>query len=459
MTSATLYREGFDLDELLTELDAEHPGRVRVVEVSYPREGGVFGFFARQKVGVTYELTFLSPADGAAADEVADAVAVAAADDDLDGHPLAALISAVEAAEARQVTDSPAAANPVTAMPQAAAPAPADAPAEPAPANLEFAQMLLDLAARKSGRPAAGPVASRATPADAAHTAAADAAGSAPAAPVALPQLPADQTPWIWSRPQPASQPASQPAPQGALPAQPAPQPSPVRERQPASAESRDRLALRRRLAEVGVPIDWVPEDGVDTYRVVEQLVNRLPAAPEPPTGAGDVVVIAGPAVPALRAAETLRARMRLRPENVWAAGCPAGSVPADRTVDDVWQAATVAAEVRLGGRGPTIVVVATDDDDTDELGHERWAADVVRALAPEALWAVVDATRKPSDTRARLRALGSPTALVVTAAARTASPASVWELDVPTALIDGRPATRGGWAVLLIDKLAELES
>jgi hypothetical protein len=56
MTSATLYREGDDLDLLLAELDAEYPGQVRVVEVSYPRTGGIGGFFAKQRVGVQFAL-------------------------------------------------------------------------------------------------------------------------------------------------------------------------------------------------------------------------------------------------------------------------------------------------------------------------------------------------------------------------------------------------------------------
>ena len=33
MTSATLFREGPDLDELLAELDDEHDGRVRVTKL------------------------------------------------------------------------------------------------------------------------------------------------------------------------------------------------------------------------------------------------------------------------------------------------------------------------------------------------------------------------------------------------------------------------------------------
>src|SRR5690348_12794103 len=77
MTSATLFREGPDLDALLAELDAEHPGRVQVVDVEYGRAGGVLGFFAHRTVGVHYRLT--------GAGSVAGADTVAGAGADLDG--------------------------------------------------------------------------------------------------------------------------------------------------------------------------------------------------------------------------------------------------------------------------------------------------------------------------------------------------------------------------------------
>jgi hypothetical protein len=67
-----------------------------------------------------------------------------------------------------------------------------------------------------------------------------------------------------------------------------------------------------------------------------------------------------------------------------------------------------------------------------------------------------VDATRKSADTAALAAELGTPSALVVAGAARTASPASVWELGVPVALLDGRPASRSAWAVLILDKLGD---
>src|SRR5690349_15874491 len=77
MTSATLYREGLDLDGLLAELDAESPGRVRVVDVDYGRAGGVLGFFARRTVGVHY---VLNDADADSSEESALDELVSAAD-------------------------------------------------------------------------------------------------------------------------------------------------------------------------------------------------------------------------------------------------------------------------------------------------------------------------------------------------------------------------------------------
>jgi hypothetical protein len=72
-----------------------------------------------------------------------------------------------------------------------------------------------------------------------------------------------------------------------------------------------------------------------------------------------------------------------------------------------------LAAELRGAAPVPTIVVIANDDPD-GEGGQDEWAGAILQALAPEASWVLVDATRKPSDTRAALRAIGTPDALVV---------------------------------------------
>ena len=406
--SATLYREGDDLAVLLAELDEQYPGQVRVVAVERPRVGGVLGFFARLRVGVHYELTDAPlPAPAPALEPAFEPAPVPAPGRVLQtaGYgALSELIAAAEAAEAA-AADPVAAARagapealgaPVRGAPYLSASAlvaPALSAPAPAPANAEFAQMLLELAARK--------------------------AATRGEQPVAAPDMPA---------------PPSAPAP----------------------ADSRSPLTLRRQLAELGAPIDWVPAESGDQYRVVQQLVSRLPDAPAPPTGAGQLLALVGPAAAALEAAKSLRARMRLRAESVWAAGCPDGAVPVERTLADPRQAAAVAAELRGAAPVPTLVVIATDDPDGD-AGADEWAGAMLYALAPDASWMLVDATRKSSDTRATLRAIGTPDALVVTGAARTASPATVWHLGAPVAMLDGRPATPGAWAILLLDKLAEL--
>src|SRR3954466_1986561 len=85
MTSATLFREGTDLDALLAELDAEHPGLVQVVDVEYGRAGGVLGFFAHRRVAVHYRLTGTSGTHSATTEPVlATAPAAAAFDDEPD---------------------------------------------------------------------------------------------------------------------------------------------------------------------------------------------------------------------------------------------------------------------------------------------------------------------------------------------------------------------------------------
>jgi hypothetical protein len=222
----------------------------------------------------------------------------------------------------------------------------------------------------------------------------------------------------------------------------------PAAETQP--GEQAERLTLRRQLSEIGVPIDWVPADAPHRYAAVERLVARLPEAPPLPDASGDIVVMVGPAAAARSAAAGVAERMRVRPEQILTVGTGAD----DLRIEDPWQAATVAADLRLAADGPTILILAIDAD-----ADLRQSGELIAALRPEAYWAHVDATRKASDTTRMLGELGAPTALFVTGAERTASPASVWDAGLPIALLDGRPATRSAWAVLLLDKLAELES
>lgn len=510
--SAQLFREGDDLDAILAELDAEHPGRVRVVDVSYDRDGGVLGFFARRRVGVKYTVDG-SPFDGPAIGEIVGGeyqeggrAVDHRGDDGAAGimvSPLDELLSAADAQE--MVTSGRLPERGSRPMPKHLA----------EPANVEFARMLLEVAnAKAAERRAAAPAAvvppaptavvppavaptpvvptaptafvAPAVPFPAVVPPATVAAAQFPAAPVDAPRTfeaspVITPAPGAAHRPRPSVSPAPSLPSSSALPPRRAPgahradpddvddaaevidmaptsTAEPVNTATADAAPTRTDYALRRRLAEIGVPVSWIPDGATDAYRVVEQLAARVPAAPPLELGPGEVLVLAGPAVDALRAARQLCGRLHIDPDNVLAAGCPAGSVPADRTIGQRWQAAAKVADLRRERREPAIVVVATDGATDDGLEDDRWVAGIVSALAPERLWVVLDAGRKPVDCRALLDRVGRADALVLAGAARTASPASAWELGVPFAVVDGRPATRGVWAVLLIDRLATMD-
>ena len=441
--SAILFREGPDLETVLTQLDDEHAGQVRVVDVSYDRDGGVLGFFARRRVHVQYTVDEVAP-DPAPASVPA---------------PLEDLLRAAEAEESAGIVRS--GINAAAKEDNDAAVAPQALP------NLDFAQMLLEIAAAK--RAAAAPDTARASTYSANPP-----AGPPPQtaiAPTAIaPTQPAPSPPAPAPPPMPSSSAVPPPPrPPVTLPARPpnvanAAQ-SPVR-RRPVGAHraatdddaGRTEFTLRRQLVEIGVPVGWIPERTADAYWAVEQLAARVPAAPPLDLGPGEILVVAGPAVEALRAARQLCVRLHLEPDTVYAAGCPAGGVTAGRSIGQRWQAAATGADIRRERREPAVVVLATDCTGDEGSDDTAWVAGLVSAVAPDRLWVVVDAGHKPADARALVHRIGRVDALVVCGAARTASPASVWELDVPIALVDGRPSGRGAWAVLLIDKLAALE-
>jgi len=223
-----------------------------------------------------------------------------------------------------------------------------------------------------------------------------------------------------------------------------------------AAARTSTPLTLRRKLLEVGVPVDRVPSDSVHAYAAIEELVSDLGPAPELPSAPGQVLVVAGPARDAVTAADSVIAGNPGVFDKTWTYGCPAAlstrrvSTTAN-TIASVQQAGEVAEAARASSEGPILVVVSTDT-------AGKAASEVLDALGADVVWAAVDATRKPSDTRRALQALPQPDAIVVANTERSVSPATVWDLELPIALVDGRPSTGPAWAVLLLGKLAELE-
>jgi hypothetical protein len=255
---------------------------------------------------------------------------------------------------------------------------------------------------------------------------------------------------------------AESPPPESALPAElvallavPLAEPAPSAELPALLATPAAEPALRAlagELAALGVPADLAALAVYpDRYAAVLQAMSGLPATPTPPVRPGDILVLVGEPAAAGALAGQLAEVMRVDPaRTLVAAPTAAGTgLPAAPRVLGVLDADRRARRMHVGDV-PSLVVVAAP------VGHDPgWTRSMVQALRPTAVWALVDATRKPADLARHLASLGSVDALAVHAAAASGDPATVLSLGLPVASLDGRPATPGGWAALLCERLA----
>ena len=212
------------------------------------------------------------------------------------------------------------------------------------------------------------------------------------------------------------------------------------------------------RLVELGVPravlgatfADDVAEKG--TYAALTRaLALRLPKAPEPPTGAGEVLFVVGPGLETLRTAQTLAASLRLDPDRVlWATrGDLAGLAPESSRVTTVGAAINRRDDAAVAG---TMTIVAVD---APLRADAYWTAQMMAVWTPAAVWAVVEATRKPEDLEPWIDGLPQVDALIVQDTDLSADPAAVLRrVDTPVALVDGARATPHRWASLLCERL-----
>jgi hypothetical protein len=218
--------------------------------------------------------------------------------------------------------------------------------------------------------------------------------------------------------------------------------------------DARARLEMLMQLRQVGVPVSVNPRgDTHSLYEALESILEDLPAPAVPPRGAGQVLAVVGESSQALQAAHSCAAMLRIPQDGIRVAGLP-GHSGASRNYPAIsgrQEALRLRAELSTADL-PSIVVIATD---TTEAGaDDPWAAEILAAVRPTAVWAVVDARWKTEDSQAQLDRLGRVDALVVHSAQLSASPATVWDLDLPLGLLDGRAASTFAWAGLLFPLL-----
>jgi hypothetical protein len=241
----------------------------------------------------------------------------------------------------------------------------------------------------------------------------------------------------------------------------PAPAPAPVVEParpEPAPVAVAVPTDVVGRLAALGLPTRLLGEsfaadvEAHGTYAALTRALGlRLPAAPELPSGAGEVLFVVGPGVETLRAARSLAASLRLDPDRVqWATrGDLAGLAPEGSRMTTIDAAIGRRQDAASAG---TVTIVAVD---VPMRTDAYWMAQMLAIWSPVAVWAVVEATRKPEDLEPWIADLARVDALIVQDTDLSADPAAVLHrVAAPVAVLDGVRATPHRWASLLCERL-----
>jgi hypothetical protein len=176
-----------------------------------------------------------------------------------------------------------------------------------------------------------------------------------------------------------------------------------------------------------------------------------LPLPPPPPRRAGSLLVVVGAAAEAHRLAASLSCEIGSDPAAIpLASRHPGAHSLVSGTL--LVRSAEEGAEFAPGWRRSEPAVVAVD---APVAGTERsWAAHMIAALRPTAVWGVVDSTWKTEDVDAWIRAIGGIDALALENLAATVSPAHALALGIPVARLDGQPASAARWVATIMDRV-----
>jgi len=164
--------------------------------------------------------------------------------------------------------------------------------------------------------------------------------------------------------------------------------------------------------------------------------------APRAPRRPGEMLVLIGDGAVAYQAALDIARWARIPTTRILVASSEA-VIPRllpSRHITGVVQARLQAAELALGSCASIIVVAAPIGLIHDGEGQD-WVSEIVHAVGPTDVWAVVDATRQDEVLARWLDAVGPVSALVVHDAACSPAAAHISRLDCPVAFVDGRPA------------------
>jgi hypothetical protein len=210
----------------------------------------------------------------------------------------------------------------------------------------------------------------------------------------------------------------------------------------------------RRSLTDLGVPNALLPSgyDG-DLLSALVTALRALPPLPKPPQRPGDVFAVVGDGQGAWDAGVQLALSMGLDERAVFlvSQSNAQARVPVARRLGSIEQ---IEGKLERWHHKSTATIVVVDAPMTPAAAE--WNREVLDTLEPTASWLVVPATRKTNDVAEWAKRLGPADGLVITEVAASRDPASVLCLGIPVAWLDGRPATAGAWAGLLVERLVE---
>lgn len=229
---------------------------------------------------------------------------------------------------------------------------------------------------------------------------------------------------------------------------------------EPAPAEGVVGSSLMDRLAAMGLPAGFVP-DGFENevadcglHAALTRLIRmRLPLPPTLPTEPGNVVVV-GPDAEALSAATQVASVLRADSGSIRWAALPVldALVPAARRIKTTKDASAWVSQPRRVGATNIVAASAPISG-----SGSAWIHELVRAMEPTLVLAVVDATRKAGDVRRWLSGLPAAHGVLLQNTTVTGDPATFLLPDpAPVVLMDGEPASAARWASVLCERLAE---
>lgn len=485
MVPTRLLLEGRDLEELLAQVRAEHGPDAVVVSAEKVRTGGVGGLFGTQKYELTVEIpdaaettepartTGRKDDTPRAALTIEDLAAMAdaaeftgkktAASPDSAAAFAQALADAEDADRAKRPQTAADALNRLLAGEAAATPEGSATPSV-RPFRPNANQPIAKLGVRQVNTGPARPAENRTeAPRSGPHRS----QRSHPEPPIELWQespMPVDTTATVEKpRPPDASERlASAYNPHGVAPS------GPALDRGPAERTSSQQLhergapqqgherperqtGLGRRLQSLGVPTDIaLRATSADTYAAVVEAFSALPTAEPAPDGPGETLIVVGESTHAVDVARWVAETHRLDAGHVLFAGrnALAAGIDEKHRITGAHDARLWAKKLRKSD-APSVVAVEA------ALDESNWAAAIVEAVRPVAVWVVVDASRKTSDVAHHLQGLRRVDAICLRGTMSSGDPASPLSLRLPVALLDGRPSTPYQWAAMLCERLS----